>query len=91
MWLHHELHFVHPPECGHTVYNVRVRNHDKSLANFFSCLLAAIHRYRSELTLKATRVHHKMHFVHPSGCGHALFTAGKRKEHKFKPPASEPH
>jgi hypothetical protein len=72
MWLHHKLHFVHPSGCGHTLCTVGVKNHDKSLANCVSCLLAEIFLYKSELTLRTMSLHHMMHSVHPPGCGHTL-------------------
>ena len=82
MWLHHEMHFLHPPGCGHTLSIVRVRNCYKSLANFVSCLLAELYWYRSELTLRTMWLHHKMHFVHPPGCGHTLSLMRVRNQHE---------
>jgi hypothetical protein len=82
MWLHQKMQFVHPPECGHTCYTLRVTNHYKSLANFFSCPLAEIHWYRSELTLRTLWLHHKMHFVDPPGYGHTLYSL--RIKHHYK-------
>jgi hypothetical protein len=42
MWLHQKMHFVHPQECGHTLYSLRIKHHYKSLANFMSCIIANI-------------------------------------------------
>jgi hypothetical protein len=74
MWLHHRMHCVHSPGCGHTLYTVLVRDHDKSLANFVSCLLAEFHWYRFELILRTMWLHHKMHFLHPPECRQTLYT-----------------
>jgi hypothetical protein len=82
MWLHHKMHFVHPPGCGHTVYTVRGRNHHKSFVNLVSCLLAELYWYRSKSSLRTMQLHHKMHFVHPPGCGHTLYAVGGRNHHK---------
>jgi hypothetical protein len=81
MWLQHKLHLVHPPGSGHTLYTVEVRNLNKSLANFVSCFLAEICRYRPESTLRAMWLDHKMHFIHPSGCGHGTFTVGVKNHY----------
>jgi hypothetical protein len=82
MWLHRKMQFVHPPECGHTCYTLRVANRYKSLANFVSCPSAEFHWYRSELTLRTLWLHHKMHFVHPPGYGHTLYSL--RIKHHYK-------
>jgi hypothetical protein len=82
MWLHHKMHFEHPPGCGHTLYTLRARNHYKSLANFISCLLAEFHWYRSKLTLRSMWLHHRMHCVHPPGCGHTLHTVWVKNHDK---------
>jgi hypothetical protein len=82
MRLHHKMLIVHPPGCGQTLYTLRVINHYKSLANFFSYLLAELHWYRSKSTLRTMWLHHKMHFVHPPGCGRTLYTVGVRNQHK---------
>jgi hypothetical protein len=74
MWLHRKMQLVHPPECGHTCNTLRVENHYKSLTNFVSCPSAEFNWYRSELTLSTLWPHHKMHFVHPPGCGHTLYS-----------------
>jgi hypothetical protein len=80
MWLHRKMPLVHPPECGHTCYTLRVANRYKSLASFVSYPLAEFHWYRSELTLRTLCLHHKMHFVHPPGCGHTMYSL-KIKHH----------
>jgi hypothetical protein len=82
MWLHDMMHFVHPSGCGLTLYTVRVRNQYDSLVNFISCLLVEFHWYRSKLTLRTMRLHHKMHFVHPPGCGNTLSIVGVRNHYK---------
>jgi hypothetical protein len=72
MWVHHKLHFIHPPGCGHTPYRLRIK-HYKSVANFMSCFIANFRWSRSKGTLKTMWLHHKMHFLHPPGCGHTLY------------------
>jgi hypothetical protein len=82
LWLHYKKHFVLPLWCGYTLYTVEVRNHYKSLVNFISCLLAEFRWYRSKSALRTMWVHHKMHFVHPTGCGYTLYTVGVRNHYK---------
>jgi hypothetical protein len=72
MWLHHKMLFVHPPGCGHTLYSLRIKHHYKSLANSMSYIIASFYWSRSERTLKTMWLHHKIHYVHPPGCGHTL-------------------
>jgi len=82
MWLHHMMLFVHPPGCGHTMDTVREKNHHKSLANLVNCLLVVFHWYRSKSSLRIMWLQCKMHFVHPPGCRHTLYTVGVRNHYE---------
>jgi hypothetical protein len=82
MWLHHKLHFVKPPVCGHTLYSLRIKHHYKSPANFMSCFIPNFYWSRSKRTLNTMWLHHKMHFVHPPGCGHTLYSL--RIKHHYR-------
>jgi hypothetical protein len=82
MWLHQKMHFVHPQGCGHTLYSLSIKHHYKSLANFMSCIIANFHWSRSKGTLKTMWMHQKMHFEHPQGCGHILYSL--RIKHHYK-------
>jgi hypothetical protein len=82
MWLHHRLHLVLSPGCGHTLHSLRIKHHYKSLENFQSSFIANFWWSRSRETLKTMWLHHKMHFVHPPGCGHTLYSL-RIKHHKL--------
>jgi hypothetical protein len=82
LWLHHKMHFVHPLGCGHMLYSLRIKHHNKSLANFMSCFIANFNWSRSKGTLKSMWLHYKMHFVHPPGCGHTLYSL--RIKHHYR-------
>jgi hypothetical protein len=85
MWLHHKMHFVHPPGCRHTLYSLRIKHHYRSLPNFMSCFIANLYWSRSKGTLKTMWLHNKMHFVHPPGCGHTLYSLRIKHQHKSLP------
>jgi hypothetical protein len=72
LWLHQKMHFVYLPGCGNTLYTLRIKHHYKSLANFMSNFIPNLYCSRSKRTLKTMWLHHKMHLVHPPGCGHTL-------------------
>jgi hypothetical protein len=74
MWLHHKMHFVHPPGCGHSLYSLRIKHHYKSLANFISCFIANCWCFKFKGTIKTMWLHHKMHLVHPPGCRQTLYS-----------------
>jgi hypothetical protein len=82
MGVNHKMHFVYPPVCGHNLYNLRLKHHYKSLASFKSCFIAHSYWSRSKETLKTMWLHQKMHFVHPLGCGHSLYTLRIRHHYR---------